>query len=69
MSMPFQVGDLVRLRSGGPTMTVERVDEDGTVQCLWFPTPGKPPSSRSFAVGVLEPSTGKGVRTNAIRFR
>ncbi|WP_108178826.1 DUF2158 domain-containing protein [Phreatobacter oligotrophus] len=69
MTRTYSVGDLVRLKSGGPTMTVERVDDDGMVQCLWFPTPGKPPSSRSFSFGVLEPATGKGVRPNAIRFR
>lgn len=69
MSQLFKVGDLVRLKSGGPTMTVERVEQDGMVQCLWFPALGKPPSSRSFSFGVLEPATGKGVRPHAIRLR
>ncbi len=39
--MEFQPGDLVRLKSGGPVMTVEQVGkrpmtEDDTVWCTWF---------------------------------
>lgn len=33
--MEFQVGDVVQLKSGGPRMTVEAVDE-GLVDCVWF---------------------------------
>lgn len=31
----FSVGDVVRLKSGGPQMTVDRVEGDAVV-CLWF---------------------------------
>ena len=31
----FKPGDLVRLRSGGPIMTVATID-DGEVNCSWF---------------------------------
>jgi uncharacterized protein YodC (DUF2158 family) len=38
---PFKVGDIVRLRSGGPRMTVRAVDVEPasgevTVFCNWF---------------------------------
>lgn len=35
--MPFNGGDVVRLKSGGPKMTVEHVDEElDLVTCVWF---------------------------------
>jgi len=39
--MEFQPGDLVRLKSGGPTMTVEQVGalamtDQEAVWCTWF---------------------------------
>ncbi|MGP8233308.1 MAG: YodC family protein [Methylovirgula sp.] len=34
--MSFNIGDRVRLKSGGVTMTVERLDPDGTyIECVW----------------------------------
>ncbi len=32
----FKVGDLVRLKSGGPTMTVADVDLSIGTKCQWF---------------------------------
>ena len=32
----FQPGDLVRLKSGGPVMTVHHADSAGDVVCNWF---------------------------------
>jgi len=38
--MEFKIGDLVKLKSGGPTMTVEDIGpnfaEETTVYCAWF---------------------------------
>ncbi len=34
----FNIGDTVRLKSGGPIMTVGAVDEaEGNCWCKWFP--------------------------------
>jgi uncharacterized protein YodC (DUF2158 family) len=32
----MRVGDVVRLRSGGPDMTVECLRGAGLVECVWF---------------------------------
>lgn len=34
--MTIQPGERVRLSSGGPVMTVERVDAAGEARCSWF---------------------------------
>ena len=34
-SQKLKIGDVVKLKSGGPTMTVIRV-EDEDVYCMWF---------------------------------
>jgi len=37
MMAAFQIGDLVRLKSGGPVMTVSgKVTAHGTYPCKWF---------------------------------
>jgi uncharacterized protein YodC (DUF2158 family) len=45
-------GDLVRLRSGGPLMTVERIEGD-KVNCFWTDLSGQP-SDGSFPASVLQ---------------
>ena len=47
---PFPVGTTVRLNSGGPLMTVDRIG-DCTVECVWFR--GKEALRESFAVAAL----------------
>jgi uncharacterized protein YodC (DUF2158 family) len=32
----LKVGDVVRLKAGGPRMTVEAIHSEGTVGCVWF---------------------------------
>ena len=33
---PFQVGDVVRLKSGGPLMTVQQATYADNIVCTWF---------------------------------
>jgi uncharacterized protein YodC (DUF2158 family) len=40
MEQKIEVGDDVRLRRGGPEMTVSRIDDRAsTVTCFWFSEP------------------------------
>lgn len=59
MSDPkFKPGDLVRLKSGGPVMTIEKLNLDfykeweGSYSCSWFA--GAKDNHRSFAEQALE---------------
>lgn len=36
MATAFEVGDVVKLRSGGPAMSIYEVIDDDTVICQWF---------------------------------
>lgn len=57
MSHEFSEGDVVRLKSGGPAMTIEFVNADGRVpraMCIWFD--GSTTKSGEFLLSSLEPS-------------
>lgn len=32
----FEIGDVVRLKSGGPRMTVTQVRGDSAIECSWY---------------------------------
>ena len=32
----IQPGDIVRLKSGGPDMTIASIEDDGRIVCQWF---------------------------------
>lgn len=36
----MQIGDIVRLKSGGPKMTITQMDET-TISCAWFDRNGR----------------------------
>ena len=36
MTDPFKIGDVVRLNSGGPNMTVHDIRNEDDVVCTWF---------------------------------
>lgn len=51
----FKVGDLVKLRSGGPVMTVSDVIDSDLVRCQWFA--GKKLETGNFDTGTLQSAT------------
>ncbi len=60
MAGKFQIGDIVRLKSGGPDMTVNAVNVGVTgkqVYCVWFA--GKKHEGAQFHPDVLEPVESK----------
>jgi uncharacterized protein YodC (DUF2158 family) len=52
IATPLQHGDLVRLRSGGPLMTVGSV-KGNQVDCFWTGGDGEP-NAESFPIDVLQ---------------
>lgn len=54
MENTFEVGQVVRLKSGGPDMTVGEI-KDGVAFCGWFV--GKKALSKHYLVAMLEPAT------------
>jgi len=55
MADTFSVGDVVRLKSGGPDMAVVYTDPDGTIDCAWFD--GKEKKIGSFPAAAVETVT------------
>jgi len=53
MAPSFQVGDIVKLRSGGIPMTVEEVVDGHSVKCIWFDDKGDL-QRMSFVIATLE---------------
>lgn len=52
--MEFEIGELVRLKSGGPKMTVDcRMADGQSVNCTWFDDGGKS-HTKNFAVASLK---------------
>jgi uncharacterized protein YodC (DUF2158 family) len=49
----FQVGDVVKLRSGGIRMTVEEVIDIHQVKCIWVDDKGQP-QRMNFVIATLE---------------
>ncbi len=50
----FKVGDIVKLKSGGPSMTVV-VAKGGKVRCFWFVEPDPKRRAGTFPVASIEP--------------
>ena len=50
--MQFKTGDVVQLKSGGPRMSVDRIDAEKMVHCSWFDQTDR-------KTGVFHPETLK----------
>ena len=55
---PFEKGDVVRLKSGGPKMTVDEVEES-QVYCVWFDDKNTRKQDR-FEAATLEAAASAG---------
>ncbi len=71
--MSFEPGDMVRLKSGGPTMTVEQVGKksmtgEDAIWCVWFEKVGNKQVVQrdTFPPVVLKTANPDGIRTAAI---
>lgn len=54
--MAFKVGDTVKLKSGGPLMTVAILQTDGNIYCMWFATAdAAKPTYFAFVPETLDP--------------
>jgi uncharacterized protein YodC (DUF2158 family) len=51
----FKIGDAVRLKSGGPPMTVKLAEWVDAVTCVWFD--GSTTKEGTFHAAMLEPYT------------
>jgi len=47
-------GDVVKLKSGSPAMTVEDVASDGTLSCVWYDDDKKEIMGRKFSYECLD---------------
>jgi uncharacterized protein YodC (DUF2158 family) len=54
--MAFKVGEMVKLKSGSPTMTVTHVDKNQLVHTAWFTDKGQEKAAH-FPAAALEESS------------
>lgn len=59
MTSQYDQGDVVRLKSGGPKMTVKEEGADGTILCSWFDRNGKL-HSNGFKPALIEAFISRG---------
>jgi uncharacterized protein YodC (DUF2158 family) len=57
MAEQLKPGDTVKLRSGGPLMTIDSINADDEVYCEWFDDKQQP-QSKVYGVHMLEKDDG-----------
>jgi len=57
--MSYKVGDVVRLKSGGPKMTVAVAKANGQFECVWFTSDATAPWSFTFVEASVEPASAE----------
>ncbi|SHH26283.1 YodC family protein [Marivita hallyeonensis] len=57
--MSFEIGDLVRLKSGGPVMTVEALAGEDMLSATWFVPSDLNKLNAWFSAKSLSPATNK----------
>jgi uncharacterized protein YodC (DUF2158 family) len=54
----FKQGDVVRLKSGGPSMTVTNVEPDDCLYCIWFDRNDVPQGKSFYEAGLVVADSG-----------
>lgn len=52
--MSVKIGDTVQLKSGGPLMTVVRIEADGAIACMWYAPDAEEFRSQAFVAAALD---------------
>jgi uncharacterized protein YodC (DUF2158 family) len=52
--MSLKIGNTVQLKSGGPVMTVLKIEAGNTITCIWFATEHDEFRTQVFPEAVLE---------------
>jgi len=63
--MRWKIGDVVRLKSGGPSMTLQAIVPSGGVVCSWFD--GGKLTSQSFAPEALVEASQPEVKVTSVK--
>ena len=60
MKTELAEGDLVQLRSGGPSMSLQEITSDGRAVCMWFDAHGQL-QEKVFLLSTLQKIDNEGV--------
>jgi uncharacterized protein YodC (DUF2158 family) len=66
MTQLFKINEVVRLRTGGATMTVEKYDDEGLVICTWQDK-NHQPQTKAYPEALLLKRIQQGISTGGER--